>query len=1282
MIIANYIINNTQKEIEVYSGDTETTLVNRIANQNRTLPQYLYPIKESTFIDFLKAVKKSEPYNLVIWDILPTFLELNNPFISDYTKFIQQIIDGLKIEVKDTSKIVSEIDSQYYFRPYMVYTVDPLLHNEFFNFYLSSIEINLPESLKEQFKSYFFPASKDFSSEYLILTDEWKKQYDTLKNKVDIDILKLSTEESRLNEFNIQHTKLRINEKSITVQCALQDEIREYNGDLNFIIFDKIELSSTFNTIKYKDYYKVYNDITSVKCKVDYLQNNTNYIDGRIYISEKCYNVVLNVKKPDNILEIFFVASYSDKDDKILSVLKNALKDVVESFEHKEFDVSGMFEVPNMVIEPTLLTDIIMNDIIISKQFSINDSSTTSLEKNMLRIKFESEKGVIKFLLANKPYDKKVLNKLSIKHFQDISVFKKNNPYLQIKITLAPNEEAINELIENIIKLVSTYKEQESGLIKYYNEYISNFQDTVTLYKEQFEKVVEGKDFPKDVAPDIFLPGYNRLCQTQPRIISQDEAEEIREQKQLQIMQFPKDPRLHLNELQQMPNQYYFVCDNEQGKQYPGLVKNTLSNKKQFPLLPCCFKNNQTYKPEYKSYFDSTVDEAEEIEQEVSGKKQKQEKIGKDRDQKRLILTNKFVFNKDIATINKDLKRLFTLCILNEGGQIFEFGRVGYKQSDASAFHCILEVMSKISEYTEARKIIDYSKLNNDDDVENELERLRNLMFNNDESGCLCKQENYTDSIDIILDKLCYGYFDPIKNIRVLEDLIQTKIYIFHQKDKNGPFELAIPACIGGRIEQTRYSRNIILYTHKGGERDNDDLSQTELLVRWQEDNDGNASNLKFIFGNEDPLIKNCIKVMYDQLKNGYIVNNNISNFEIPFNFNNENIKLVSQAFDSFGKTRLIDVEYNEKVFTLIVSYIQPLKLKQKNNFDIIKTDVETAVNFASSIGCEVRNIYMDEFDKTNTIESIGFVYNNLQIIISVNPSRVRDIDKEVYNDIISLCCLLPQTTTPMESYSIFIKNKHIKFMLEEHSKYLFSQYINSKQLNWYNMNIDIELPNFVKNKIKLNESTSYTIYNTNNEFKQLPSTIEVNSKNLIKKLEYFLKFTYIRNLESLKTYDLQKYIYKPYNTLASFTTNEFTFICKGVKQYENIRKNINEDYESLYVIESDVRKLINQGFDQPKFLFNKEICGNVVFLLNNKTNDFFESFKLNSNWQKIKNSNAYHLFEHSQNILCYSEIINTSKQQSQQPLYFLNSYKYNVNSEDVFVPLLPLSRADVHDQN
>lgn len=132
--------------------------------------------------------------------------------------------------------------------------------------------------------------------------------------------------------------------------------------------------------------------------------------------------------------------------------------------------------------------------------------------------------------------------------------------------------------------LVSVYANTFDQIVREYTDL------SVSIRDPDRERVVPlrqgGKVYLKDELGEVFVRGYPRICAHPPRIVP-DEASAAH------TLLFPKSGK----------QSRYYACDHHKNHPFPGVLTNTLSNRRAYPYLPCCYKSDQrdlTNRPTYR----------------------------------------------------------------------------------------------------------------------------------------------------------------------------------------------------------------------------------------------------------------------------------------------------------------------------------------------------------------------------------------------------------------------------------------------------------------------------------------------------------------------------------------------------------------------------------------------------------------------------------------------------------------------------------------------------------
>ena len=531
--------------------------------------------------------------------------------------------------------------------------------------------------------------------------------------------------------------------------------------------------------------------------------------------------------------------------------------------------ITGTFTLPEKNLYEIPLLELVMNNPLFSTYLYMDETGKTYAEKNVFSLHYRgldadfgggaSSKTVNEMRsgrsMVTASFIESVIQKGDILKYVEGGVALTGMaaaamPVVQVHISMASSLEIANKFIDIVTKLFTkyfeTYKQLDLGYIAYIPEYAKMLEDgslkptkkkpssrgknrsssaarSVGEAGAEDDEVVEEEiaavganasiaegrriSFLKRYAPDLFISGYARLCQAnQPIPVPAGEEEAWRSRyvdgKPRYILKFPKDnPK------------YMFVCPDD-AKPHVGLKKNKhLSNKTEFPYLPCCYKTDQTASPEtgLTRYLTGT-------------------------DQDKLSAQNiNYIFSSDKimdpyrrGRIDSHLQDYLRKYDLNAG----EFQRFGVVDHDENSFlHCVLLALN-VEEYDQAPDKVDFVNTVRE-----------NLFAINTGSGVLrpeiVRQELYDMSNESIVRDATNNkiFFDPLKFYRLLEELFEINIYVFALRPKNfktGREEslLQLPRHKVFHSHIPNPGRRVVLILRHWGSVDADlEFPQCELLI-------------------------------------------------------------------------------------------------------------------------------------------------------------------------------------------------------------------------------------------------------------------------------------------------------------------------------------------------------------------------------------------------------------------------------------------------------------------
>lgn len=1146
------------KKIKVYTLDNLNTFKSRLAYKLKTLPIYLYFPDGISYEDITQKDK-----DIKVEDILSQIVKSANK-----NKNIKTLITSIK------EKVGPKYDIKEKVLPLWVAYNEKLV-SDYSNIGNSALdilfkqlsELNILKSrtqLVDIAKNIKFNKSS-FETDLSLQKDQVSEYLKIFKEYENID------ESTGYTDFKTEYIRFLLT--------------LDINNISILEIFNNIKLNESVPFATVKDFYKILKDfippeewtdtkddeiILKVNQKQRLVNKNkhTDYIDTILRNTDNgklLSEITINTSK-DNLSRDSFIQRslevISQKDKKIK----------VEKIEENK--ITGVFYYPQETIDKYVFADLVMNDDLYSMLMSIDDHEKATKQKSGIYIHFEHPStGYITATVTEKKYIK---GDQTLKE-EDIDLFENFKSYIRVRVSKADSLESIEKFQEIFGKLLTLYDEKYNTIVEEYRKYIPDFGAV-----EEDEEDEEDEDNTNNIfniAPDIFkVTGYSTICgpSRQPTIIPEKEALETDKK----VMKFPRD--IPKNEdVIKFPmdgqDQNYYVCNNK-NYPYPGLQINNNKNSDVYPYVPCCFERDQTNKPKYLHYYE--------------GKERKQE--NKDKGET-LLVTNKFLTNKQKGTLPPNLESLFTLANPSDK---FQYVRKGILQTDGkdkkrnehSFLACVMEALD---DETGITKITDH------EERENVLIDVRHKLAT-EKLAPLCKQEMYDYTIDQIISMLKdpYVYLDPKLFIHLLENYFECNIFLFTKKFLNG--EMILPRHTQAYYKNFNKNRCIYIYEHMGSESDSSKFPypQCELIIRHNRIK--NEDYYSFSYDES----KNIIKV-FNKLRESYALNKIIreSVFPIP-----DKLKIISQWVDSYGKTRILNTRFSGKLISMIVSPLQPINVKQAESSKINYVDIDTALEFTTylTMNIEYQNVL------NGKLKQLRGLIGNVSVSIPIHDSDPLDNieTKEV------------ELEYPIETVSdldIYNRNKKIARYIVEYMLWIYSYYLNRKNITkitdesiatFSNKYFDIK-PKYDYKDIPKTFSKSSTVMNGNK--------IIIQSEEMKKRLVYVLRLSCLRNSDSVFEYHKKKVIQNYYEDISDFD------------QYKNQVLLYGQESINKWIFENNVNYTLYDeviiGSNKPYF-FKNRLIDNKIYLAQNTTS-IGKACDISVNWIR----NDYNIGIHSKDI-------------------------------------------------
>jgi len=1100
------IVND--KNIIVYNLDTIESIMVRIASELKTLPKYLYFPNGP-----LELYNNSN--NNIAEDLL---YEIKSIKTTDYKELLDKIENKLQYLDLDMYKDV--------FVPFIVFNKELAILAGFDDAVLLAIqeEVN--------------------SNNYFDTKINIKKIWDERKEIKNI-FEKLIQENVKLNEYNVRTNKTLDETKGITYTDFeienVQLKIFLNMDNLSIIeIFNLIQLNIRIPFASFNGFYKILKDYIPSKeweisdenfiilkvCELSKIPTVTKYDNFTNVIIGKENNFIvltfeLKIGK-DNLSRDLFITE-------LLSLFPNT---DIQTNKIEEKNVKGTFYFPKTEINNYILSDLIMNDNLFSSMMTIDEHDKATKSKNSVYIHFKNNN--IGRIAAN------ITEKVSergdplLKGKDVIDQFEYGSTYIRVKISYSANAKAVLLFQDLFSKLLSIYNSKYIDLVKIYAKFIPNFG-----VKEQ--KVIKKLPEPrlKDIAPEVFPPGYSKKCNAQPTIISDEEVEQA-ESDGKQVMTYPLSSEEGI-----LPRNY--VCNHEKYP-YPGLRSNPLSNQELVPYLPCCFKRDHSNIEGniYGHYF-----RGEELKDKI------------DKSQQNFIITNKFTPFNWYGYLPENLTKLFEILDPRDN---YIFIRKGVSDTKNSFLECVMEAMWKET------GILKQSEKNRTKILQKERVKLANFV-----SAALCKQEMYDFTTTEIINMINNNniYFNPQYFTNLLETYFNCNIFVFNRKNMTINAQLRLPRFLKAYYKHRNNGNCIFIYEHMGSPSDHATEPRCELIIRWKS-TDPDLSEYNF---NPNTNVSKGIKSIFDKLRMSYSLSSEIE--ETYFPIDNPNITITAQGIDSYGKTRLLKINYKNSDITLLTSPMQPL------NF--IETEIWKVIKVNEQILLELQKELNITFESQNVVEDYAKTYNgrlgNVKISIPIEdtiPSSTLSLETGIN--------YVEDTFSELENYN---KYKKLSRYILSYTFWLYSKYLNEE-----NKSISLDtIKSFVDKFITIIPDFEYKHVS---KFYSMDSGVMYNSKLVLKSEETLKRIIYSLKLFTRQRINLLNYyknnsIENYYLDLTDFDQYQFQVILEG----ENAVEKWVDEQELNYTLYDSVQidKLLKPYF------FKNNLVNNKIYLAQNTSN-------------------------------------------------------------------------------
>jgi hypothetical protein len=1097
------------KKYSISIIDTEDTVLNKIAIEEQTLPKYIKidlfnPLNKKIEVSFLKDDIIKKPLK-IIKDIYTKWKNLSPTLIA---------LEWIKVNKKG---IINTFDDAF------IAEMKDISSTDFWN----------GDAIETSYKNYI----QNFDTEFkkLLLTVEEEKKFS--------------------KEYN--------NYVPVETTSFIQDSvIIDYELELNcdpMELFDNIVLDNNIPFVVLKDsdqnYYKI---IKGILPEDNWLNPDAGTLVFKLYQNakeqwgtatinyismEQPYKAILTIETLIGVDSEGKKTSEEQIKNNILNVMKNCGINIIN---RTEKGIKGVFGVPDIFISRDVILDLITNEPMVSHYLYVDETRDLSSIKGVLYLYFsagDTDTNVLTIFLSDKivsRIDQFYLNK-------ELPLY---TQYLNVRISRATNLEQINRFKTAFALILDLYKKKYNNIVKLYTQYIPSFKsDNEIVKKETEDKKLLALQAQ---ASDLFIHGYPTSCEKKKQPIPVPEKDVAKlENKGIQVLNYPKG------------SVNYYKCDDDEQYNYPGLMKNKLANKDQYPYLPCCYPTDQkTGTKLWNLYLNNEI---------------------KDNPYKPSnIVSKKIVVDGKIGYLPRNIYHILN----KDKSPEDEFYRMGVPISTSSFIEVILLALDP-----------KYEKLDNDS-KRKYVNDFRTNLAGKDMINVI--QQLYdTNSATITNNIMNMDLpFDSQYYIGLLEAYYNCQIVVFvrNDEDPNGQFE--IPRYTQGylyrKIDPNK--KTVLVYKHMGIRSDNLESPHYELIIK------------KFkkitIWYFESSIILRNIYSYFLQFYKLYCIGMNryISTPSPPLSF----LDAKGQLIDRYGKCR--GYFFDKNIF-IATSPIEPAynlpKLDMPSNYPEWKL-VEKFIKDRNLIVT-----YQDVNNNTTIGVMIDYPNINYMYIPCKPTSEIKGIKSGS-----NLGIYLPSKNNILQQTVI---NRKIADFMMQYLLYGFSNWYQSKldtavlkdkyeklyKLSIIEQNVKEQeillkyIEEYLSKQIVVKENHDYKLstlsrkLTLNSEFFAKDKLI-VNSELTKQKLGYYLRFMLYKNKQLILNYHKKNFLDNYYTYTNDFIQNDNQLVFIGEISIENWSNT------QLHGINNMVHRVPHSDIKEPYFFSHWAINNSRPFIIQN----------------------------------------------------------------------------------
>jgi hypothetical protein len=353
-------------------------------------------------------------------------------------------------------------------------------------------------------------------------------------------------------------------------------------------VFNNIRLSPEIPFCKHNEYYKI---------RTDYRPEELPDMPDQGVIYLLLRSAVVQILGNDDGTYSVLIDSVNKKEtDANMEIIISALNDpTITISKSRDVKTSGIYYYFGKRFNAQVFADMVMNDLEIAQYINVDESAKASKRADddgatWLYFHLNSEQlGHVTGSVSEKLVDK--LDPILRTSYR--AQLKLNQPYVRVNVTDIGSQEKMHAFVEFFSGIMETYETKYPTVCASYTMYKTLSKFGVIDTPEEIELKY---DISK-LVPEVFITDYKRICGKYFGLRVFDEPPNEPH------LVFPRPPGDYSKSYASDGRNVKYYTSVDEKFPFVGVMKNTLPNQDEYPFIPCCFKEDQSGKNNYKEYY-------------------------------------------------------------------------------------------------------------------------------------------------------------------------------------------------------------------------------------------------------------------------------------------------------------------------------------------------------------------------------------------------------------------------------------------------------------------------------------------------------------------------------------------------------------------------------------------------------------------------------------------------------------------------------------------------------